>query len=715
MGMSSSLHSPLWHHVAGLRPRLRAGVGVQRQRYRDQLWYQLADAGTGRRHRLNASAYRFVGCLNGRHTTGEIWDALVAAHGDDALTQDEAIRLLGQLNGAGLLQCELTPDIERLFRQHRQQVRRRRWMELNPLSVRVRLFDPSRYLAVFDPWLSRLFRPAAWALWLAVVLPALLLAAQHWPELRAYAAAQVDTPRYLFIAWCIYPVIKTLHELGHALAVRRWGGAVHDVGFTLFVMVPVPYVDASAASGFRRRSQRAIVSAAGIMAELFIAALALYVWLNVQSGWTRDVAFVALLIGAVSTVAINGNPLLRFDGYHLLCDLLDLPNLEPRSRAWWRNLLQRRIFGIEAPGLSLAVGEGKWLLAYAPLAWIFRICIGLLIALWVSSTSALLGLVIAAAVVVMLLVLPCAAWIRGILQFEHGAARRRSMRAVWTLAAVMLVALAALPLPYGIQTQAVVWLPEQAHVRTQVDGFLHDLRVADGEPVVPGQVLAILDDPVLLARQTELNSRLMALQVRFFNALRTDPLQAQNLSQAIAHAEAEVARIETRIALLQVRSQVAGRMVMARAVDLPGTYLKHGQLLGYVFAPGELVVRAVVPHEDAALVRVRTRSAEVRLEERPGSSLRGQVRGEIPAATFKLPSAALADRNGGWIVTDAADPEHLRTLQPIFTVDVALPAGAVQRIGGRARVRFDFGAEPLAFQWTHTLGQLLLTRFHSAT
>lgn len=712
--MSGTLASPLWFRVAALRPALRASVRVQRQLHRGQLWYQLADAGTGRRHRLNQAAYRFVGRMDGAHSAGDIWDALVAQFGDDVLTQDEAIRVLGQLSTAGLLQCELTPDIERLFRQYRRQQRRRRWMDLNPLAVRVRLFNPSDWLSRFDAWLPRLFQPLTLVLWLLVVLPALPAAAHYWPELAAFAVAHVDSPRYLLIAWCVYPLIKAVHELGHALAVRRWGGQVQDVGFTLFVLVPAPYVDAAAAAGFPHRAQRAVVSGIGIMVELLIAALALFVWINVQPGWIRDIAFVVMLIGAVSTVLFNGNPLLRFDGYHLLCDVLDLPNLDTRSRAWWSNLLQRRVFGLGAPALPLAPGERKWLLLYAPLAWGYRVYIGLLMALWVGVKSVLLGLLVAAGVVVMLIVMPIAAFVRALTQAAQGAQQRRAMRLLWAGAAAILVVIVALPLPYSRVAQAVVWLPEQAEVRAASEGFVRELRVRDGDAVIQGQVLAVLDDPPLLARQAEARSRVLALRVQYYNAMQGDRLQTQNYAQALAHAETELARIDERVAQLEIRSEAAGRMVIARQDDVPGQYLKKGQALGYVYAPREIVVRAVVADEDAALVRSRTRAAAVWLEERPGRTLRGEVRREVPAASFKLPSAGLADVNGGAVVTDPADSEHLRTLLPVFNVDVALtdaaadPAERIERIGGRAWVRFDLGAQPLAWQWAHALGQLLL-------
>ena len=125
----------------------------------------------------------------------------------------------------------------------------------------------------------------------------------------------------------MFPLIKALHELGHATAKRAGGGEVHDMGVMLLVLMPVPYVDASSANVLRSRWQRALIGAAGMLVELFVAALAFYVWLLVEPGLLRAVCFNVMLVAGVSTLIFNGNPLLRYDAYYILADLIELPNL----------------------------------------------------------------------------------------------------------------------------------------------------------------------------------------------------------------------------------------------------------------------------------------------------------------------------------------------------------------------------------------------------
>jgi putative peptide zinc metalloprotease protein len=708
--VSEPLLSGHWYRVAHLQPRLRPQVTVRRHAGRKQVWQQLADTASGRRHRINQDAWRFIGCFDGQVTVAQAWEAALARHGDLALTQDQAIRVLEQLSSAELLQCELPPDIQAQFRHKQKRETRQRWLAMNPLAIRVRLFDPTRWLDRCAPALPRLFSPAMLLAWLAAILPALLMLPYHWPELKAFALLHAGAPRYLAIAWLAYPVIKGLHEAGHALAVRRWGGAVRDVGVTMFLLMPVPYVDASAASGFPQRARRAVVSAVGIMIELLLAALALYAWANVQPGLVRDIAFVTLLTASLSTLAVNANPLLRFDGYFLLCDLAELPNLDQRSRAWWAGFLQRRVAGADHAPMALAAGERKWLALYAPLALAYRLVLGVQTLLWGAAKSALLALLLAVALAAAMLAGPLRAAGGIALQVLRDGGRPRARIAMLLAGAGLALALAALPLPFGTSVSAVVWLPEQAQVRAGTAGVIRELAAGDGMTVRPGQALAVLEDPDLDDSRAEAASRLAALQAEQYKLLRNSPAQALGLEQAIAHAQAELANLDEKIAGLVIRSEVAGRLALRRQEDLPGAYLKKGALLGHVLPDGGATVRALVPHADAALVRERSRAVSVWLAGQP-AALPARLLRDVPAATQTLPSDALSERNGGPLATDPADKNNLRALESYFLFDLALPGGAGERAGERAQVYFDYGTAPLAFQWAHALRQLAIRQF----
>jgi putative peptide zinc metalloprotease protein len=484
--------SSSWYRVAHLRPRLREHADVHRHRYRGRVWYVLNDQVKGQAHRLSRASYLFVGGMDGSRTLDELWTETTKRAGQEAPSQDEVVRFLAQLHAADLLQSDAAPDavelIERAGRIERSYLRR---TLLNPFALRIPLWDPERFLTRTLPLVGWLFGRAGALLWLVTVVAAVLLAAGHWDELSANASDRILAADNLLLIALSYPAIKALHELGHAYAVKRFGGAVHELGLMLLVFLPVPYVDASAASGFRSKSQRVIVGAAGMLVEMFIAALATFVWLLVEPGLTRAVAFDVMLVAGVSTVLFNGNPLLRYDGYFILVDLLEIPNLAQRAVRYWGYLIEWYVFRTEGIAEFAATrGERIWFLHYAPAAFLYRQFVMLAIALFVASQYLAVGVALAVWSLFMSLVLPVAKALWQVI----GIPRRNRNRAIaitgGAIAAITAV-LFLVPVPLHTTTEGVVWLPENANVRAATDGFARRLLVAPGTRVARRRVCGV--------------------------------------------------------------------------------------------------------------------------------------------------------------------------------------------------------------------------------
>lgn len=706
--MNESLFSELWYRVADTRPKLRPEVTVQRQFVREERWYLLLNAANSRQFRLNHRAYDFLGRCDGSRTVQQVWDALLEQLRDDAPTQSEVVEMLAELERQDLLAHDGPVDASTLVRRRDERAQKKTQQFVNPLALRVTLGDPSALLARMAALPKVLFNGVTLGLWIAAMLIAVLVAAPQWRALSAHAAEYMGTPRYLFLAWLVFPFLKTLHELAHAFSVRRWGGEVHEVGFTLFVLVPAPYVDASAASAFTRRYQRFVVGAAGMMAELAVGALALLVWVNAEPGFLRDLAFVTLFIATVSTVMFNGNPLLRFDAYYILCDALDLPNLGTRSRMWWRGVMVRALGGKgTAGGLLSSGGEGKWLFLYAPLSFATQIAVSCVLVLWLGGSSTTLAVLAALVLGFLLVVKPAvstatAVWKSAVPDSGH----MRAGAAAAIAGVALTLAVCAVPLPFHTIASGVVWPPEQARVRPGTDGFIAEFHARDGDWVVPGQVLLVLDDPALHAEHGRLVNRLEQLHASRYSAFAQSPADARQAEEEIVRAEAELKRIDQRIASLVVRAQTEGALTMPYQRDLAGTFVRQGGTLAYVLERAEVGVRAAIPEFDAALVRESTRAVEVRFAS--GDALAAQLVREVPAATFDLPSPALGDRGGGPHATDPADKEGLRARQPVVLVDLKVPAQPLERLGGTAWVRFDHGAQPLAQRWIRLVRQVFL-------
>jgi putative peptide zinc metalloprotease protein len=702
--------SPHWHRVEALRPALADHVRIRRQDSRGKPWYLVVDRQGGRSHRLNQGAWEVVGRLSGAHTVDEVWQAAVVDNPVHAPTQGEVIDLLVQLRAADLLRLDLPGDDAAGGARRREAYTRKRRERLNPLAFRVELGDPTRLLERLEPWIAPFLTRSFLALCLVLVLAGALSALQAQAAIAEFVTHNSLNPRHLALALICYPLMKVLHELAHALLIRRYGGTVPQWGFTLFVLMPAPFVDASGSIELPR-AQRALVAAAGIVVELACAALAALAWSLLGHGWLRDAAGVVMVIGGASTLLVNGNPLLRFDGYHVLCDLIDVPNLAVRSARWWRNGAFAAL-GLRMPRLALAAGERPWLFAYAPLALAFRCVLAWQMVRWVGVQSSLLALGIAALLVAPLVALPLLRLAREARDAAGGRQLGVRLR-LWGAGCAALCVVTLVPLPRSTTAPGIVWLPEDATLRAGTGGFVARVLVDDGEEVAAGAPVLALADPELEARATALVARLRALDARRELALREDKSALAEVIAERAAARAEWRKLESERAALLVRSPVAGRVVLQRPEDLPGSWIARGDHVAHVVPAATLRVRAAVAHEDAALVRESTREAA--LLAPGGFAGRRLVAGtprEVRAGADRLPSPALSARNGGSIVTDPLDEAALRTREPCFLFDLPLAAGARLPIGARVAVRFEHPPASLAAQAVQAVRRAVLTGFN---
>jgi len=711
--MGSQLYSPHWYRVAGLTPALRAHTKVHRHVYRGEPWFVVQDLAAGRVHRFTPAAYRIIAMLDGQRSMNDIWQTVDDELGDEAPTQDEVVQLLAKLHSADLLRVETPADTKDLFKrsdQRRKQGIKQRFA--NPMAMRWPLIDPDRWLTRLLPLVRPVFSTMGLAVWASVVAAALVLAAMHWSELTENVSDRVLSGQNLFLIWLVYPVIKLLHELGHGLVVKRWRGEVHEMGIMLLVLAPVPYVDASAAAAFKDKRKRMLVGAAGIMVEMFVAALAMFIWVAAEPGLVRSIAFNVMLIGGVSTVVFNGNPLLRFDAYYVLSDLLDSPNLAARANKYVGYVLQRYVFGLEdCESPARDAGERPWLGGYAVLSFLYRMVVLFSIVMFISGKFFVFGILLAIWAITMQIVWPL---------LKHGAflladpkLNRQRPRALATVGGTGLLAIAAflwVPVPLSTYAQGVVWAPDQSELRASADGIVTELLTLPEDSVAAGTPILALQDPLLSYRVRILEADLHEAEARYYALRTTEPVQAAIIADEVGTIREDLSLAQARLEDLTVRSRTAGKVLLEQPSDLVNRYVRNGDLLGYVTDLSNGRVRVAVTQDNVGLIRERTNSVWVRLAEASNQAVKANVSRAVPAAMDRLPSPALGTAGGGPVPVDPADSEGVRTLDSVFHIELELPT-SVARIGGRVHVRFDHGAEPLARQTYRRLRQLFLRQF----
>lgn len=714
-----ALLSEHWHALRHLRPRLRDGVEPLHRRLRGRSWVLLSDPVSQRFHRMTPEVWRVLSLCDGRRTLDQVWDAACAAASDDgaSISQHELVQLVSSLHSNDLLQTQVSPDAGEVFERFERQRKakfKQNW--LNLMSLRLPLFHPDAWFDKQAGLARALFSLPVALLWLALVAPAAVLGAQHWHELTENLSDRVLSASNLVLLWFVYPVVKAIHEWAHGLAVKARGGTVREIGLLFIIFTPVPYVDATSSYAFPSKWARAQVAAAGILAELALGAVAVYVWLAAEPGLLTAIAYNVILIAGVSTILVNGNPLMRYDGYFIATDLLELPNLAQRAQNYWVYLSDRFLFGAKdaEPPMASSRGERLILGLYGAIAPVYRLLITVGLIWFVASEYLLIGAIMAVMAGWQALVMPVwKAWKH--LNEGGSLARRRepAKRRALLLLAGVLAFLGLVPLPFYSVHQGVIWLPDEALVRAEAPGQISAVQAASGSAVARGAPLLKIDNLPLQAELTQAAAALAQTEASLRRAEVAEPPKAIALRSELAARQSRYDEARARVAALDVMATTAGRWVPDAPTELTGRAVKRGELLGYLVAGPTDRVRVAVTQEDADMVKHRVQSVQVRLVQTPHAMLDAHVRREVPGGGFELVSPALGSTAGGEIGVDPSKEGGKHSLRRVFDIELQLDGPSPSAVfGDKVWVRFDLGPTPLAAQWLLRLRQAFLARLN---
>lgn len=682
----SGLRHPDWHLLSDQRFRRRAAVHSAEQIFRGEAYLVLSDRITAQHLRLSERGRALWQAFDGRRTLAEIWAQMMRRPGI-APSQAELVEWVMQLVGAGLILSDHDLDPQHL--SERSNKRRSGMIEqkfASPLSVKVKLFDPIHLVRATYPLVAPLFTRLGGLAVLALLLTALVLGVVHAEALFQSADQSLLTQSGLISLALAYPVMKALHELAHCYALYRFGGQVREFGVMLLVFFPVPYVEASEATALPDKRARMLVGAAGILSELIIAALALIVWLQIEPGIERALLFNFVLIGSVSTLLFNGNPLLKFDAYFVLSDWLEMPNLAQRSGEFLQDRFLSRFFGLRRE-VEPGPGEARILGLYGVMSVGYRMVLTLTIALIVSGWFFVLGILLAVWAVVMGLGWPLVKlWRKGA---RMAKTQNRTRRALLRL--VVLIALAGglmtlVPLPFSAVGEGrIVPLP-MAEIAAQTSGFVGPTAHREGGAVAAGDEILTLENPGQSARLRTLEMNLAFLQEQQGRS-GLSVNERQRLERELELARTALANAEELERGLKVRAPLSGRISWSGAhPPAPGTFLYRGDGLGHVIAPDALEIVAAFP---AAFSGRLTPDARLELLLPDGTGIMRSIdRGRVVDVGQQVPPELLVSA-GGPVPEQPSSPG--RALDTRWIVWAAPAGDLTPWAGARIAARIDLG------------------------
>ncbi len=716
-----------WERLKALSPMIASHVFWQARRQRGAIWYVLHNEATGEHARFNAAAHAIVSRLDGERTLAVILDE-VNARPDARCDSSVLIQLMVKLQRLGALEDVDFINPALLRQEHRarhQQGRVKRL--LNPLAIRFNLCDPDRFLSKIAPAFSFVFSVTTLWVWTLVVVLALLQMLSGWSDISTEFVTRTLRLETLWWFALLYPMMKLLHEFAHALCVKHWGGQVREVGVSLLLLIPVPYVDASDVHMAHTRRQRMLLTAAGMGVEVFVASFALLLWFWVDPGYFRDALFSVFVIGWLTTLLFNANPLLKFDGYYLLQDALDIPNLAARSSVWLTVQFNQHVLGLtQLTKPAVTPSEGRWLTVYGLGVMVYRPLLTITIIVFLWRAYPVLGMVLAAFAIVHQWLWPMIKALRWLftstdLQGQRARALALTFCFVCALATLLLV-----PVPSSTRVQGIVTASEQSQVFSTSEGVIQQIHVAAGASVTQGDVLLTLVNPSLhrdLQRIDAVIAELDAKQIAGLQHTAVNDSMASVASAEHATIAAERQRLQARRDELLRRSEALRVSAKQAGIFAPeddnlllGRYIEQGQRVGYLVNGTDWTVRTLVPETRAAELRAGIQDASVRLAQSINTVIPATLLRHTPAVTRQLPSAALSQYGGGTVVTDPFDTTHQTALENLFELELVLPSDtSVAGLGQRALVRLEHPAEPLLSRIWRASRTLWLTRTQAWT
>jgi len=584
-----------------------------------------------------------------------------------------------------------------------------KWLLKNYLYIRLRLLNPDRLLTAMLRRIGWMLTPGFAYVLAGLAALGLYLIGRQW-DLYTHSFLNMFTPEGMVQVGLALTAAKVVHEMGHGLMAKHFGCRVPGMGVAIVVLWPMAWTDCTDAWRLTDRRQRLAIDAAGMLAEIALAVFASLAWSVLPDGPARTGAFMLSSSTWLITVAINVNPLMRFDGYFLLGDFLDEPNLQPRGFAlarWW---VREVLFGLgDPPPERLLPGRRRFLIGYALCCWIYRFTLFLGIALVVYHFAfKLLGLFLMAVEIGWFIVRPIGA--------EMMIWRRRAHARGWTVRSVVSVVLllgllGALALPWrgDVAAPGLLRAERQAILFTAASGQLAQLTT-NATSVAAGQVLFTLDSPDTayqrddaLARVDGLKAQLVG-QVFDVRATRDLPVTWSELESAMA----QLRSAEATQSLLTTRAPFAGVLMDVPRGLAQGAWLPRHEPLGILVDPHSPMVEAEL--DEAELSRVHPGQSARFWPEDGAASIPLVVRSISPGAVGLLEAPELASVFGGGVAVRREQDGRLIPETAVYRVVLDVAGGgamaAREHLRGTVHIEAD-RTSPLERIWRRTVAVVM--------
>jgi putative peptide zinc metalloprotease protein len=711
-----------------LQLRVRPDLSSKQQRYHGRVYWVVKEPVGLNYFRFHEEEYAILQMLDGMTSMEEIKEQFEREFAPQKITYQDLQQFIGMLHRSGLVISESSGQ-GRQLKKRRDEKKRKEVMGkmANIFAVRFRGFDPERILNWLLPYTSWFFSPAMMLFVLMLAGSALLLVGVQFDVFRS----RLPTFHEFFAAhnW-IYmavtmAVVKVMHEFGHGLSCKRYGGECHEIGLMLLVFTPCLYCNVSDSWMLPNKWHRAFIGAAGMYVEVFLASIATFVWWFSSPGMINQLSLSVMFICSVSTLMFNGNPLLRFDGYYILMDLLEIPNLRQKATEILKRFMVWLCLGIEQPENPFLPQRNQFFFGlYTVAAVIYRWVVVFSILYFLNMILEPYGLKnLGRAIAIMgfmgLVVQPL--YQMGKFFYVPGRMHKvKRHRVVLTglVVASVIGFLGWVPLPYQVEAVFTVKPSSAEPVFPRVAGQLREVMVRPGEVVEAQQLLARVDNRQLQLQLARLEGDEAQL-VAQLDSLRHQHLrgrasadegiggQISQVREMLESTRKEIAEVRQELNYQNILAPIGGTVIPPEHRErdtrakgtLPtwsgspldpknrGATLSESDLFCRVGDPTKLAAELIIDQSVIDFVRPG-QDVELKLEAYPHDVFRGTI-DRIGDDPLQVAPPSLTAKGGGGLDTAMDESGVPRPLHPSYPARVLLSSDDIFQIGmkGRAKIR----------------------------
>jgi len=647
----------------------RQDLEVIRDLFRGKPAYIVQDPITFQSIRLDTEGYKIFASLNRNQTLGEIFQKMVDEGSNTKEGEDAFYELILSLHRLNFLNLPISDD-KRLYKRYLQRSEARSTEKLMSfLFFRMPLFNPDIVLNKTQHLTKFLFTWWFFAIWIMLLTGASLLVVRGFEQLIQPIEGILVATNLPFIM-ILMIILKVIHEFGHAYACKRFGGTVPEMGVFLIVFAPMAYVDASASWGFPSKMRRLLVSLGGVYFESIVAMLAIYIWFLTGPGLLHDMAYNVIFLAGVTTLIFNLNPLMRYDGYYVLSDVTEIPNLRQRATQYVIQALKRAFLGIKSGNPPGAFGLKIFLFTFGVAAGLYKITLVLAISMAIAYKLYLVGLVLACFYAGSTLLKTIFKLSLYLFTAEETAAIR--VRAVL----VGLVVLTAIPLaimsvgvPNTVRVAGVFHTEKEEVIRAGVEGFINKIDAAFGNEVTANAPLANLVNDSCNESVAEAMSQLKEAKIRYSAFQTADPVKARQELERIEALSLHFDQRRMEVEKLAIRSPEEGLIIHSLSPRDEGRFLMVGDHVATI-ASGEWRIKAILTEAEFIDMQPMVGDAlRVRTPAKPDETIEAVVHQIIPGGTREVPIESLTQIGGGSI---PVDPETSSAHEPYFEIALKL-------------------------------------------